>query len=89
MDKPIIQLPHLKAQGSLQKRGQKDYKGHGNGEFAMQLCVLGMSEVTLTKSHQHGWLTRVEQGQQTGILHGCGDERSPGSFYPTQRTTEN
>ena len=48
--------PTPKAQGSLKKRRQKDCKSRKNLEFCVRLCLLGMSEATPIKSHQHNCL---------------------------------
>ena len=49
-------VPAPKAQGTLQKREQKDCKSQGIRECAVRVCLLVMSEATPIKSHQHGCL---------------------------------
>lgn len=54
----------FKAQGTLSKRRQKDYKSQKVREFAVRLCFLVTSEATPLMSHQHDSfnmsLTRIE-----------------------------
>lgn len=45
--------PTPKAQGILQKRGQKDYKSQRIGELAVRVCLLVMSEAITIESQQY------------------------------------
>lgn len=45
-----------KAQGPLQKRGQKDFNSQSTKALAVRLYLLGLSEAAPLKSHQHDCL---------------------------------
>lgn len=53
-------LLHPKAQGTLQKWGQKDFKSQKIQEFVMRLCFLGKSEATPTHKVSPTWQPKLE-----------------------------
>lgn len=61
-DKAQSQQIHLqnnttpKDTGPWYKVGQKDFKKLTISDFATRVCLLGMSEGTYMRSHQHGFL---------------------------------
>ena len=57
----VQNAPIPKAQGTLQKRGQKDCQSQRTRESAVWLCLLAMSEHIPIKSHQYNFLS-MKQG---------------------------